>query len=166
MILSKKGARAGAKCDHHKMKVRTRVRAHWSLDVRGACVRHKKRSQPMPCCLVSKAFSYVQLGIPQTLLLYCPHLFSLSNALHWFGLSACGTTWPFDLQVHSKVGVIHKWRIFFLGFWHHSHMPTVFYTFSSVNFDQFSIPSFPSRMYFMNNPGPRHLSANKGNGYV
>ena len=117
-------------------------------------------------CLVSKAFSYVQLGIPQTLLLYCPHLFSLSNALHWFGLSACGTTWPFDLQVHSKVGVIHKWRIFFLGFWHHSHMPTVFYTFSSVNFDQFSIPSFPSRMYFMNNPGPRHLSANKGNGYV
>ena len=44
-----KGARAGAKCDHHKMKVRTRVRAHWNLDVRGACVRRKKRSQPMPC---------------------------------------------------------------------------------------------------------------------
>ena len=31
------------------MRVRTRVRAHRFLDVRGACVRRKKRSQPMPC---------------------------------------------------------------------------------------------------------------------
>ena len=41
-----KGASAGAKCDHHKMKVHARVRAHLHLDVRGACVRRKKRSQP------------------------------------------------------------------------------------------------------------------------
>ena len=41
-----------------------------------------------PCLIVSKAFPYIQLGIPQTLLLCFPHLFSLSNALHWFGLSA------------------------------------------------------------------------------
>ena len=32
---------AGAKCDHHKMKVR--ARSHLNLDVRGACVRRKKR---------------------------------------------------------------------------------------------------------------------------
>jgi hypothetical protein len=31
-----KRAAAGAKCDHHKMKVRTRVRARRHLDVRGA----------------------------------------------------------------------------------------------------------------------------------
>ena len=54
----------------------------------------------------------------------------------------------------------------FLGFWHHI-MPEDFYTFSLVNFDQFSIPPFPSSLtYYMNNPDPRHLSANKGNGYV
>ena len=35
-------------CDHLKLDVRTRVRAHIDLDVRGACVRPKKRSQPMP----------------------------------------------------------------------------------------------------------------------
>ena len=45
-----KGAGAGAMCDHLKLDVRTRVRAHINLDVRGACVRPKKRSQPMPCC--------------------------------------------------------------------------------------------------------------------
>ena len=33
------------------MRVRTRVRAHRFLDVRGACVRRKKQSQPMPCLL-------------------------------------------------------------------------------------------------------------------
>ena len=36
---------AGAKCDHHKMKVRTRVHTHLNLDVRGACVLLKNRSQ-------------------------------------------------------------------------------------------------------------------------
>ena len=41
-----KGASAGAKCDHHKMKVRARVRAHLHLDVRVACVRCIKPSQP------------------------------------------------------------------------------------------------------------------------
>ena len=40
---------AGAKCDHLKLEVRTRVRAFLNLDVRGACVRRKKWSQPMPC---------------------------------------------------------------------------------------------------------------------
>ena len=39
---------AGAKCDHFKLVVRTRVRAHLNLDVRGACVRPKKRSQLTP----------------------------------------------------------------------------------------------------------------------
>ena len=39
----------GAKCDHFKLGVRTRVRAHLNLDVRGACVRPKKRSQLTPC---------------------------------------------------------------------------------------------------------------------
>ena len=39
---------AGAKCDHLKLGVRTRVSAHLNLDVRGACVQPKKRSQPMP----------------------------------------------------------------------------------------------------------------------
>ena len=43
-----KRAGAGAKCDHHKMKVRTRVRAHRFLDVRGACVRRKNGSQLTP----------------------------------------------------------------------------------------------------------------------
>ena len=37
-----KSAGAGAKCDHFKLGVRTRVRAHLNLDVRGACVRPKK----------------------------------------------------------------------------------------------------------------------------
>ena len=46
-------AGAGAKCDHFKLGVRTRVRAHLNLDVRGACVRPKKRSQLTPCmCIV------------------------------------------------------------------------------------------------------------------
>ena len=36
---------ACAKCDHHKMKVRKHERAQWHLEVRGACVRHKKWSQ-------------------------------------------------------------------------------------------------------------------------
>ena len=39
---------AGAKCDHLKLKVRTCVRAHLNLDVRGECMGPKKRSQPMP----------------------------------------------------------------------------------------------------------------------
>ena len=39
---------AGAKCDHLKLEVHTHVRAHLNLDVRGACVRPKKPSQPMP----------------------------------------------------------------------------------------------------------------------
>ena len=47
MLIYKLGA--CAKCDHLKLEVRTRVRAHLNLDVRGACVRPKKRSQPMPC---------------------------------------------------------------------------------------------------------------------
>ena len=37
-----KSAGAGAKCDHLKLGVRTRVRADLNLDVRGACVRPKK----------------------------------------------------------------------------------------------------------------------------
>ena len=36
-------------CDHSKLEVRTRVRADLNLDVRGACMRPKKWSQPMPC---------------------------------------------------------------------------------------------------------------------
>ena len=48
-----KSAGAGAKCDHFKLGVRTRVRAHLNLDVRGACVRPKKRSQLTPCLLLS-----------------------------------------------------------------------------------------------------------------
>ena len=47
-LLFTKSAGAGAKCDHFKLEVCTRVRAHLNLDVRGACVRPKKRSQPMP----------------------------------------------------------------------------------------------------------------------
>ena len=43
-----KGAGAGAKCDHQKIGVRARVRANLDLDVRGACVRRKKRSQLTP----------------------------------------------------------------------------------------------------------------------
>ena len=38
----------GVKYDHFKLGVRTRVRAHINLDVRGACVRPKKRSQLTP----------------------------------------------------------------------------------------------------------------------
>ena len=37
-----KGASAGAKCDHFKLEVRTRVRAHLNLNVQGVCVRPKK----------------------------------------------------------------------------------------------------------------------------
>ena len=43
-----KSAGAGAMCDHLKLDVRTRVRAHLNLDVRGACVRPKKRLQLIP----------------------------------------------------------------------------------------------------------------------
>ena len=43
-----KGAGAGAKCDHQRIGVRARVRANLDLDVRGACVRRKKRSQLTP----------------------------------------------------------------------------------------------------------------------
>ena len=39
----------GAKSDHFKLGVRTCVRAHLNLDVQGACVRPKKRSQLTPC---------------------------------------------------------------------------------------------------------------------
>ena len=44
-----KSAGAGAKCDHFKLGVCTRVRVHLNLDMRGACVRPKKRSQLTPC---------------------------------------------------------------------------------------------------------------------
>ena len=50
-----KGAGAGAKCDHQRIGVHARVRAKLDLDVRGACVRRKKRSQLTPCCFVIKA---------------------------------------------------------------------------------------------------------------
>jgi hypothetical protein len=43
-----KSAGAGVKCDHLKWEVRTRVRAHLNLDVRGACVRPKKGLQLTP----------------------------------------------------------------------------------------------------------------------
>ena len=36
---------AGVKCDHLKLEMRTHVRAHLNLDMRGACVRPKKRLQ-------------------------------------------------------------------------------------------------------------------------
>ena len=42
------GSCAGAKCDHQRIGVRARVRANLNLDVRGACARPKKGSQPMP----------------------------------------------------------------------------------------------------------------------
>ena len=45
---------AGAKCDHLKLGVRTHVRAALNLDMRGACVRPKKRSQLTPCSLSIK----------------------------------------------------------------------------------------------------------------
>ena len=54
-----KGAGAGAKCDHQRIGVRTRVRANLDLDVRGACVRRKKRSQPMPCKSASVYLSFL-----------------------------------------------------------------------------------------------------------
>ena len=41
-----KSAGAGGKCDHFKLGVRTRVRAHFNLDVWGACMRPK---QLTPC---------------------------------------------------------------------------------------------------------------------
>jgi hypothetical protein len=40
---------AGAKCDHQRIGVHARVRANLDLDVQGACVRRKKRSQLTPC---------------------------------------------------------------------------------------------------------------------
>ena len=43
------GEGAGAMCDHLKLEVRTRVRAHPNLDVRGVCVQPKKRLQLTPC---------------------------------------------------------------------------------------------------------------------
>ena len=49
-------------CDHLKLDVRTRVRAHINLDVRGACVRPKKRSQPMPWNLVTFDKKYEEQG--------------------------------------------------------------------------------------------------------
>ena len=45
---------AGAKCDHQRIGVRARVRANLDLDVRGACVRRKKRSQLTPWKYFSK----------------------------------------------------------------------------------------------------------------
>ena len=48
MLICYKGAGAGAKCDHQRIGVRARVRANIDLDVRGACVRRKKPSQPTP----------------------------------------------------------------------------------------------------------------------
>ena len=48
MLICYKGAGAGAKFDHQRIGVRARVRANLDLDVRGACVRRKKRLQPMP----------------------------------------------------------------------------------------------------------------------
>ena len=47
-LIYRKCAGAGAKCDLFKLEVRTRVRAVLNLDVRGACVRPKKRSQLTP----------------------------------------------------------------------------------------------------------------------
>ena len=47
-LIYRKCAGAGAKCDPFKLEVRTRVRAVLNLDVRGACVRPKKRSQLTP----------------------------------------------------------------------------------------------------------------------
>ena len=46
---AKRKKKTNQKCDHFKLGVRTRVRAHLNLDVRGACVRPKKRSQLTPC---------------------------------------------------------------------------------------------------------------------
>ena len=42
-----KGAGGGVKCDHSKLGVCARLRAHLNLDVRGAC-DPKKRSQLTP----------------------------------------------------------------------------------------------------------------------
>ena len=55
-------AGAGAKCDHFKLDVRTCVRAHLNLDVQGACVRPKKRSQLTPCILVCCIFGVKYLN--------------------------------------------------------------------------------------------------------
>ena len=46
-----KGVGAGAKCDHQRFGVRTPVHANLDLDVRGACVRCKKRTQLTPWSL-------------------------------------------------------------------------------------------------------------------
>ena len=44
-----KGAGGGVKCDHSKLGVCARVRAHLNLDVQGACVPPKTWSQLTPC---------------------------------------------------------------------------------------------------------------------
>ena len=44
---------AGAKCDHQRIGVCARVRANLDLDVRGACVRRKKPSQPTPWTMIA-----------------------------------------------------------------------------------------------------------------
>ena len=56
-----KRAGAGAKCDHFKLSVRTRVGAHLNLDMRGACVRPKKRSQLTPWYFVLKKNTFLLL---------------------------------------------------------------------------------------------------------
>ena len=66
---------ADAKCDYFKWEVRTRVRAHLNFDVRGACVRPKKRSQLTPWLLVSHCD-----------LLTCEYL---SRALEFFEFMTC-----------------------------------------------------------------------------
>ena len=45
-----KSAGAGAKCDHFKLDVRTRVRAHLNLDVRGACDPKNGRNSYLANC--------------------------------------------------------------------------------------------------------------------
>jgi len=60
-----KGAGAGAKCDHLKLEVRTRVRAYLNLDVRGACVRPQKRSQLTRWTKVSLVFLMLYSLVPK-----------------------------------------------------------------------------------------------------
>ena len=49
-----KSAGAGAKCNHFKLG----VRAHLNLDVPGACVQPKKRSQLTPCSILFVASNH------------------------------------------------------------------------------------------------------------
>ena len=52
------------KCDHLKWEVRTRVRAHLNLEVRGACVPTKNQSQLTPCPLPTfDSFNFFQASI-------------------------------------------------------------------------------------------------------